>query len=129
MRAALQKKPVTQAAKEKIKAAKDAKKADIAAGLRQKTLTGNKWLYHQIATETGVSITNIDLVIKGLKIVVGKALKKGGTIIIYGFATFMVSTERRNGRLYAPPLTAPAVLPAFKKIKVRASKSWSRVVN
>lgn len=80
-----------------------------------------KELISEIATTSGLSITNVEKALKGYEEVVEKALKVGDCVVSTGFGTFSVKeTAARNG--CNPKTGIPMIIPSKQVVKFRPGK-------
>jgi len=82
----------------------------------------------QVSTETGISKSKSDEVIKAIFAGITQTLQSKDSVQIIGFGSLSVTeTKARNGR---NPRTGEAIkIPASKRVKFTAGKSLKQAVN
>ena len=85
-------------------------------------------LVTQVSTETGISKSECEGVVKAVFSGVAQALESKDTVQIIGFGSFSVTeTKAREGR---NPRTGETIqIPAGKRVKFTAGKSLKQAVN
>ena len=85
-------------------------------------------LVNQVSTETGISKSKSDEVIKAVFGGIAQTLRSKNSVQLIGFGSFSVTeTKARNGR---NPRTGEAIqIPAGKRVKFTAGKSLKEAVN